>query len=568
MAIRYAGAQNLIGYGEAQVYDTSALAKQADVIAQRIGAQKAAKAKAKAAAKKAEGEARKNFLKGLNDIDYSKVRNPDVNHMIKSNEAIINYYSNNMAAINDPSLDGGKAFSTVNKMKNTFRGDINKSTTEKENEGEMYDLMLKDSEHYGNPENMDGITSRRKVSMFGERWYGKEVAGDNLAPEGYKHTEKGSYDVTTEQGKADFETDVAAGYPEIEGEKERLYQPGYADFKMKVDIETSDEFMNIAKEIKPSKISTSPDGKFSLSYGDTVQQFTTKQEAEKADVLNAGYAMLETHPYKEAIMEDIMDITNGDNSKEAVDEAILQMMEPYVQDKYTTQLIKSSPKTKKGSGGDETTNSISVVTGSGADVFGVEGSTELTADFGYTSGWNFVVDSEKASKSTVQIGKTRAYRTEAVIGDKATHAGQTTVAGEYSIIPSGVFKYNTAPKDFTYTNEKGDKVNVKKGELAPSSAFDSAGIQTEEGKWMIAGVTKDTGESFLFPYEEHKSVLDKWGEENGLDIAGAKDEAGYGLSNKDYKVFNENRADISEAAKEKGVSLVEMYKWLKKNKQL
>ena len=73
MAIKYAGDKNLIGYGEAQVYDTSNLAKQTQDVAKNIEAQKVRKAAARAADEKAKREARQKFMETLGDIDYSNV---------------------------------------------------------------------------------------------------------------------------------------------------------------------------------------------------------------------------------------------------------------------------------------------------------------------------------------------------------------------------------------------------------------------------------------------------------------------------------------------------------------
>ena len=182
MAIKYPGEQK-IGYGKAQVFDTSKLAEGARYAAQVLDKKKKEKKKAK-----------DDFLKGLKDIDVSKIRQVDTDYITKQVNAVSEYFYNNSAAILNPKLDGGKAAMEVQRLKQHAIGEVQKSIGIKEEDKAMEDRIASDTEHFGTTENYTLHRTRTRTPMNHNMW------NDHETPTTYTETDLSM----TEEEKADF----------------------------------------------------------------------------------------------------------------------------------------------------------------------------------------------------------------------------------------------------------------------------------------------------------------------------------------------------------------------------
>ena len=131
MAIKYPGQQK-IGYGEAQIYDTRRLSEGVKYAALQVEKRKEKRKKERA-----------EYLKNLKDIDISKIRNPDINEANKKVNAVSTYFYQNSAAIMNPKLDGGKAATEVERLKNEAISYAHRSRGEKEVEEQPAILSIR-----------------------------------------------------------------------------------------------------------------------------------------------------------------------------------------------------------------------------------------------------------------------------------------------------------------------------------------------------------------------------------------------------------------------------------------
>jgi len=143
MAIKYPGEQK-IGYGEAQVFDTSKLAEGAWKGVEKIEKKKKEK-------KKAEDD----FKKNLTNIDVSKIRNVDVPYINSQVNAVSDFFYKNSAAIMNPKLDGGKANMELSRLKTHAVGEVQRSIGIKEEIKLLDDRIAAETEYFGTHENYE-----------------------------------------------------------------------------------------------------------------------------------------------------------------------------------------------------------------------------------------------------------------------------------------------------------------------------------------------------------------------------------------------------------------------------
>jgi len=163
MAIKYPGQQK-IGYGKAQVFDTSKLAEGAWKAGEKLSLKRKEKKKAK-----------DEFIKNLKDIDVSKIRNVDTDYITSQVNAVSEYFYNNSAAILNPKLDGGKAAMEVQRLKQFAVGEVQKSIGIKEEDKMMQDQIASDPDHFGTGQNYDLHRLRIRTSMDNKMWEDHET---------------------------------------------------------------------------------------------------------------------------------------------------------------------------------------------------------------------------------------------------------------------------------------------------------------------------------------------------------------------------------------------------------
>jgi len=182
MAIKYPGQQK-IGYGKAQIFDTSKLAEGA----WKAGAMITEKRKEK---KKAKDE----FVKNLKDIDVSNIRRVDTEYITENVNAVSEYFYKNSAAILNPKLDGGKAAMEVQRLKSFAVGEVQRSIGIKEEDKILDDRITSDKDHFGTHENYTLHNTRISTPMNDKMWE------DHETPETYTQVDVSM----TEEEKTDF----------------------------------------------------------------------------------------------------------------------------------------------------------------------------------------------------------------------------------------------------------------------------------------------------------------------------------------------------------------------------
>lgn len=158
MAIKYPGEQK-IGYGEAQVFDTSKLAE---------GAWKGVEKREKK--KKEKKKAEDDFKKNLTDIDVSKIRDVDVSYINGQVNAVSDFFYKNSAAIMNPKLDGGKANMELSKLKTHAVGEVQRSIGIKAEDKLLDDKIANETEYFGTHENYELSHNRHRTPMNSSLW--------------------------------------------------------------------------------------------------------------------------------------------------------------------------------------------------------------------------------------------------------------------------------------------------------------------------------------------------------------------------------------------------------------
>lgn len=163
MAIKYPGQQK-IGYGKAQVFDTSKLAEGAKYAAEKFSFNRKQKKKAK-----------DDFVKNLKEIDVSKIRQVDTDYITSQVNAVSEYFYKNSAAILNPKLDGGKAAMEVQRLKSFAVGEVQKSIGIKEEDKALSDKIASDKNHFGTTYNYDLHYTRTRTAMNDPMWDDRET---------------------------------------------------------------------------------------------------------------------------------------------------------------------------------------------------------------------------------------------------------------------------------------------------------------------------------------------------------------------------------------------------------
>ena len=163
MAIKYPGQQK-IGYGKAQVFDTSKLAEGARYAAEKFSLKRKEKKKAK-----------DDFVKNLKEIDVSKIRQVDTDYITSQVNAVSEYFYKNSAAILNPKLDGGKAAMEVQRLKSFAVGEVQKSIGIKEEDKALSDKIASDKNHFGTTYNYDLHSTRTRTAMNNPMWDDRET---------------------------------------------------------------------------------------------------------------------------------------------------------------------------------------------------------------------------------------------------------------------------------------------------------------------------------------------------------------------------------------------------------
>tara|TARA_R100001079_G_scaffold16908_1_gene8666 strand:+ start:1418 stop:3496 length:2079 start_codon:yes stop_codon:yes gene_type:complete len=156
--INYPGRQ-LIGYGKAQVFDTSQLAANVKFVGEKLEIRKKEKEKRK-----------QDYIKSLTDIDISKIRNADVNYITSQVDAVSDYFYKNSAAIMNPKLDGGKAAMEIQRLKSFAVGEVQRSISIKGEDDLLNERINKEPNHFGTDQNYELLTKRMKTPINDPSW--------------------------------------------------------------------------------------------------------------------------------------------------------------------------------------------------------------------------------------------------------------------------------------------------------------------------------------------------------------------------------------------------------------
>ena len=141
--------KNLIGYGRAQVFDTSGLAKQyAGVVEQK---------------KKDAAAAEEKFLKSI-QVKTDGMRNIDIERFTQNYNEFVGWAAENQQALRNPAKNPA-IWAEFEKRKNGMLQDVSRSKQAMEKENAIYDTMTGNSDFY-TMENMEGHGALHSTSIY------------------------------------------------------------------------------------------------------------------------------------------------------------------------------------------------------------------------------------------------------------------------------------------------------------------------------------------------------------------------------------------------------------------
>jgi len=331
MAIKYAGT-NLKGYGKAQVYTQSNLVEQAAGVIAKQEARKNKAAAAKAAAAKAKKAAGNKMLDDLNKVDFSKVRDAEVgvitngggeNQTIGVN-GIYKFAQENLDAIIDPSVDGGKAKMQFEQHKTQLQGYIVQSINQKGRDEVDYKSMTTNNELY-TEENEVGLAARKNTTIGSTSWSTRDVL-DRSEANGHRNVEN--------------EDGSMMSVPTISGA---------GNYEITPDANLERELQGLAEELKNKKSTTAKGGTFSIGNGNLAVEFVTGGKFDEALVVQAGKNMMQNHKWNGKLNADLKEYLDSGYTE---DEAIYEIMRPFL-DEDQSSTIKTSTGRKSKSGNDD-----------------------------------------------------------------------------------------------------------------------------------------------------------------------------------------------------------------------
>ena len=257
MAIQYAGSRNLIGYGAAQVYKDRDLTKGV-----KYEQEKAAKLAAAKAKKKVDNT--KNLTTLLDNVDYSNVRNADVEHFKSEFDAI-------MSNANAVTASGVNPLTDINLRKqiNKFNANVMGSVNAKDVYNKNLTLATTNDD-YQNEGNITALANEYESSMFGE--------GASFLP-------------TEGQGE-----EGTAGYvPGTTGNKAMLNP----------ELHVEDWYKTNTENLTTQQITLDPSGEYKhTAQNGKTQFFQSKEEAEDYQLNLAANDILSNHNYSGAFAEN------------------------------------------------------------------------------------------------------------------------------------------------------------------------------------------------------------------------------------------------------------------------
>lgn len=265
MAIKYAGQQK-IGYGKAQVFDTSKLADNVKFVGEKLEQKRKQKKKDKA-----------EYLKNMTDIDVSKIRQVDADYITSSVNDVSEYFYKNSAAIMNPKLDGGKSSMELQRLKGFAVGEVQKSIGIKEEDKLLNDRINSDQEHFGTNENYSLHNTRSRTAMNDPMWNDREtpvteteVSTSMTEQEKSEFYSKTDSEITSLFRNNMFTQEALDDYSEITDPKKKqeyLISEGYELPEYGADGDFGDE-------------SKAAEEKFLKDYQSTVDGTTFEEEVE------------------------------------------------------------------------------------------------------------------------------------------------------------------------------------------------------------------------------------------------------------------------------------------------
>mgnify|MGYP003134811789 CR=1 FL=1 len=481
MALKYPG-QDLIGYGEAQVF------KQQDVTKgiEREKSRAAAKAK-----KKVDNTKKLEDL--LKDVDYSNVRSADIEYFKNEFNEIIEEANKITAAGGNPLTN-----LELRKRLNQFNANAMTSSNGKEEYNKNLELATKNSD-YQNEYNVSALEKENSAPMFGPN---------------------ASYFATDTQGTYG-DADYVAGKS---GDR-AILNP---ELKVESWYKTNTENLTL------QNITRETDGRYMhrASNGRT-QFFETKQEAEDYQLELAARDILDNHPYPDRFLRDQENAALDANPPYIVEGTTDEPdVMRYVKDQIRARTTKVS--TDKISDLERSRTNISLSTAPKQEPG--SGSYMPTAPYNYT-GVNRVIDgvgtASDVTYSTVEVkpvyktvngeevlvtpGKEgtsfnfgddyfnvrpTAGRGFMLLGsneymdEAGVELGYKTSGEAIDFVPTALVFHNTAKKDFT-VNVDGKEIKVVQGEIVDDAVLNAADFDNPDDFYTIepwlTGKEKNSG---------------------------------------------------------------------------
>tara|TARA_Y100000004_G_scaffold109154_1_gene122410 strand:- start:5073 stop:6677 length:1605 start_codon:yes stop_codon:yes gene_type:complete len=503
MALKYPG-QNLIGYGEAQVF------KQQDVTKgiEREKSRAAAKAK-----KKVDNTKKLEDL--LKDVDYSNVRSADI-------EYFKNEFNEIIAEANKITAAGGNPLTNLELRKrlNQFNANAMTSSNGKEEYNKNLELATKNSD-YQNEYNVSALERENSAPMFGPN---------------------ASYFATDSQGTYG-DADYVAGRS---GDR-AILNP---ELKVESWYKTNTENLTL------QNITREKDGRYMhMASNGRTQFFETKQEAEDYQLDLVARDILDNHPYPEKFRRDqenaaldanyILEGTADEPDvmryiKDQIRARTTEVKQDEITDlerSRTNISLSTGQEQEPGSGSYMPTASYNftgiqrVVDGVGeaSDVTystvevepvykTVDGKEVLVTPGKQGTSFNFGDDyfnvRPTAGRGFMLLGSNEYTESE----DAGIQSGYNTSGEAIDFVPTALVFHNTAKKDFT-VNVDGKEIKLVQGEIVDDAVLNAANFDNPDdfytiepwltGKEKASGLTINVGFSDAVHSEFQEFINEK-----------------------------------------------------------
>ena len=571
MAIKYPGEQK-IGYGKAQIFDTSKLAEGAWKAGEKLSLKRKEKKKAK-----------DEFVKNLKDIDVSKIRQVDTDYITGNVNAVSEYFHKNSAAILNPKLDGGKAAIEVQKLKSFAVGEVQKSIGIKEEDKMLNDRIISDKDHFGTHENYSLHNTRVRTAMNLPMWNDYETPETEVevdlsmteeektdfyskskkeqtkilkeGNENYQQIneynslgtakEKQQYLIDLDEGH-DFDYYDNTGSDYLSEDQFNNLKDSYNEYETTwdasqgtFDVTTEggntvvglhnrqlnanpmlgEHIMKYAKEIVPKDMVIEKGGKWQVGEGN-VTQFNTKIEADRQSVINAINGSIAGHRFNPEMENELLsELTERQkiNPEFTREDLIIEKAMPYVQYENKSQLVRDifRPKANNISfkaGGPEKIENV------GAPIEPVllnlhtPSSSDANNTLEFTSqgvGVAVQITESTTGKSTFNLKTTASGWRQVEMSNSGVNPKFSNKTKTFKTFrPIDVQKYFTATDAFTWVDGNSHTHTFVEGDIVPNLAAQDNSSDVKKAHWLNG---HDGTEPVMIRLDDYsKGALAQW----------------------------------------------------------